>query len=57
VIHFFWDRILGTYRRPPHGRDRCTEGLRSGQCRRWVNRVVAAHAGWRPTSAMPRKLT
>jgi hypothetical protein len=36
VIHFFWDRILGTYRRPPHGRDRCTAGLRSGPCRRWV---------------------
>jgi sterol desaturase/sphingolipid hydroxylase (fatty acid hydroxylase superfamily) len=30
VIHFFWDRILGTYRRPDAGRTQADGTLRTG---------------------------
>jgi Fatty acid hydroxylase superfamily len=30
VIHFFWDRILGTYRRPDAGQTQANETLRTG---------------------------
>jgi sterol desaturase/sphingolipid hydroxylase (fatty acid hydroxylase superfamily) len=29
VIHFFWDRILGTYRRPDVGQNQANGALRS----------------------------
>jgi sterol desaturase/sphingolipid hydroxylase (fatty acid hydroxylase superfamily) len=30
VIHFFWDRILGTYRRPDAGQTQANGTLRTG---------------------------
>jgi sterol desaturase/sphingolipid hydroxylase (fatty acid hydroxylase superfamily) len=30
VIHFFWDRILGTYRSPDAGRTQTNGALRMG---------------------------
>jgi sterol desaturase/sphingolipid hydroxylase (fatty acid hydroxylase superfamily) len=30
VIHFFWDRILGTYRRPDAAQTRANRTLRTG---------------------------
>jgi sterol desaturase/sphingolipid hydroxylase (fatty acid hydroxylase superfamily) len=33
VIHFFWDRILGTYRRPDAGQTQANGTLRTGRLR------------------------